>query len=193
VAHELQQQSKQKDTGRAVTAAGSWGGAATREPSRAVASPRQWSEPPRPPTSKSPSQNLSGSNPRKHGRSPSVHADRGRPLIGYSSSPSAAQQTPSPSTRISAEERDKNVDEYIAPQNEEEELDRKIVEAETERADYQSRLNKAINQKAKLMEEKEKVKAEKQRLQSSLDANEALEFGYEAGRRSMENKRARRE
>jgi chromosome segregation ATPase len=85
------------------------------------------------------------------------------------------------------------VDEYIALQNEEEELDRKIGEAETERADYQSRLNKAIDQKAKLMEEKEKVKAEKQRLQSSLDANEALEFGYEAGRRSMENKRARRE
>lgn len=41
------------------------------------------------------------------------------------------------------------------------------------------------------MEEKDRIKAEKRDLQSSLSAEERLEFGFEAGRR-MGNKRAKR-
>jgi chromosome segregation ATPase len=87
------------------------------------------------------------------------------------------------------------VDKYIALQEQEEELNRRINDAEDERFDIaaqivglQARLEKAEDHKAALMDEKDKTKAEKKSLQSSRNKEEQLEFGFEAGQR-MESKR----
>jgi chromosome segregation ATPase len=91
------------------------------------------------------------------------------------------------------------MDKYIALQVQEEELDSKICDAESERSDIaaqivglQARLNEAEENKSELMREKHNIRAEKKKLQSELDLEEQLEFGFEAGRR-MEGKRVRRD
>jgi chromosome segregation ATPase len=87
------------------------------------------------------------------------------------------------------------MDKYIALQAQEEELDSRICDAESERSDIaaqivglQARLSEAEERKSELMREKHNIRAEKKRLQSSLDTEEQLEFGFEAGRK-MESKR----
>jgi chromosome segregation ATPase len=89
------------------------------------------------------------------------------------------------------------MDKYIALQAQEEELDSGICDAENERSDIaaqivglQARLNEAEETKSELMRETHNIRAEKKRLQSSLDLEEQLEFGFEAGRK-MESKRVK--
>jgi chromosome segregation ATPase len=96
---------------------------------------------------------------------------------------------------MDGQDRDAMVDKYISLQEQEEKLDRRINDAEDERSDIaarivglQARLEEAEDHKAALMDEKDKTKAEKKSLQSSLNREEQLEFGFEAGRR-MESKR----
>jgi uncharacterized protein (DUF3084 family) len=82
------------------------------------------------------------------------------------------------------------MDKYIALQAQEEGLDCRICDAESERSDItaqivglRTRLSEAEGTKSELMREKHNIRAEKKRLQSSLDLEEQLEFGFEAGRR----------
>jgi chromosome segregation ATPase len=96
---------------------------------------------------------------------------------------------------MDGQDRDAMVDKYISLQEQEEKLDRRINDAEDERSDIaarivglQARLEEAEDHKAALMDEKDKTKAEKKSLQSSLNREEQLECGFEAGRR-MESKR----
>jgi hypothetical protein len=117
----------------------------------------------------------------------------------YSTSPTPTRATMQPRPRYTTIEREAMVDEYIVLQAREEDLDRKIEEAETERSDaaaqmvgLQVKLDDASNKKWTLMEDKDQVKAEKRRLQRSLEREDSVEFGFEAGRK-MESKRLRRE
>tara|TARA_R110002003_G_scaffold48_18_gene4087 strand:+ start:41744 stop:42022 length:279 start_codon:yes stop_codon:yes gene_type:complete len=90
------------------------------------------------------------------------------------------------------------VDKYIALQTKEEELDRQLDETETERSDIAAQLVGIKNQlqtvdekMSTLMEEKERIRAKKKGLQSSLGMDERFEVGFEAGRK-MEAKRTKR-
>jgi hypothetical protein len=125
-------------------------------------------------------------------RSASVYADNQQPPVHYSPTPNG---TPRQELEQGyRQDRDAMVDKYIALQEQEEELDRRINDAEDERSNtpaqivgLQARLEKVGDHKAVLMDEKGKTKAKKS-LQSSLNKEEQLQFGFEAGRR-MESKR----
>ncbi|KAH7087471.1 hypothetical protein FB567DRAFT_628429 [Paraphoma chrysanthemicola] len=124
-------------------------------------------------------------------RSPS-HASR------YSSTPPSVGQRSPPLVRLSSQDRTTMVKKYITFQAEEEELDRQIDEAENERSEIaaqlvgiKSRLDEVNEKKSTLLVEKERVKAKKKGIQSLLNADEMLEFGFEAGR-TMEAKRQKR-
>jgi hypothetical protein len=133
---------------------------------------------------------------RKHMRSVLAYAEDQQPPVHYSPTTSRTpRQLDQESEHIDSQDRDAMVDKYIALQAQEEGLDRKTNDAETERSEIASqiiglraRLVEAEGNKAALMDEKDKIKAEKRSLQSSLDKEEQLEIGFEAGRR-MESKR----
>ncbi|KAF2819210.1 hypothetical protein CC86DRAFT_472346 [Ophiobolus disseminans] len=122
-----------------------------------------------------------------------------QPLLEYFSSPITQAQVQSPPTSPDTEDHDMMIDKYITLQAKEEDLDRQIAEAEADRADVaaqmlalQARLNEASDKKAKLTDEKDEAKAEKDVLQNSIDPHKMLEIGFEAGRK-WESKRQRRE
>jgi hypothetical protein len=101
--------------------------------------------------------------------------------------------------RLSSIDREAIMDEYIALEAQEEELDSKISDVEkggnhiaAQVADLQADIDAIRNRQLDLEEEKGRVQAEKKKLQIQLDKNEHLDFGFEAGRR-MENKRQRKE
>jgi chromosome segregation ATPase len=90
--------------------------------------------------------------------------------------------------------REAMMDQYIALKAREEELDAKINNMETECttitdqiAELQADMNVIGNRIGNLEEEKLPVRAEKKKLQTQLDEDEYLDFGFEAGRR-METK-----
>jgi hypothetical protein len=91
------------------------------------------------------------------------------------------------------------MDKYIALQAQEEDLDSRICTSESGRSEIaaqivgiQACLDEAEGNKAELMLEKHNVRSEKKGLQASMESEEHLEFGFEAGRK-MERKRLRRE
>jgi septal ring factor EnvC (AmiA/AmiB activator) len=137
-------------------------------------------------------------NPRKRAYSPDSYDSGSQIFVRRSSSPAPAHSLPSPSVRISSQYRDTTVDKYIVLQTEEEDLDRQLDETETERSDIAAKLSGIKNQlqaveemMSTLMEEKERIRAEKKGLQSSLGMDERFEVGFEAGRK-MEAKRLKR-
>jgi hypothetical protein len=134
---------------------------------------------------------------RKRERSPSLHYTTAQTPLHHSPSPTLKQRSHSIHLQLNSQERDAIMDKYIALQAQEEELDSGICDAENERSDIaaqivglQARLNEAEETKSELMRETHNTRAEKKRLQSSLDLEEQLEFGFEAGRK-MESKRVK--
>lgn len=137
------------------------------------------------------------SRKRRHSSHPEKNANPspGR-LSPYSQSPTPHQPAPA---NLSAADRDTMVDQYVSLRAREEELVGRIAEVEEERmelsrqvAELQADLNAVDDRKWDLEEERDRVRSEKKRLQSSLERDEQLEFGFEAGRK-MESKRTRRE
>lgn len=137
------------------------------------------------------------SRKRTHSSGPDndINSGLGRPSP---QSPSPTSEQPAPA-RLSTADRENMVDQYILLRACEEELSGKIAEVEKERSEFarqmaelQADLNAVEDRKWDLEEEKDKVRSEKKRLQSSLEIDDQLEFGFEAGRK-MESKRARLE
>ena len=135
---------------------------------------------------------------RKRARSPAAYSSNQRPSARYPSTPTPDYIYQADSDSFEYPRREVMVDKYVALQAQEEDLDRRINDAEGERSDiaaqivgFQKRLRQAENNKAELMEEKDRIKMEKKDVQSSLNGDEQLEFGFEAGRR-MESKRLKR-
>lgn len=96
-------------------------------------------------------------------------------------------------------DRNTMMDQYIALNAQEEELDGRIGDMEMKRAniadqvaELRADMNAIDDRKGDLEEEKARVRAEKRKLQIKLDEDEHLDFGFEAGRR-MEAKRQRME
>ncbi|KAL1793675.1 hypothetical protein ACET3X_008657 [Alternaria dauci] len=94
---------------------------------------------------------------------------------------------------------DAMMDQYIELKTREEELDSKINDLETARANIadqvtqlQADMNAIDDRKEDLKQEKARMRADMKKLQIRLDGEEHLEFGFEAGRR-MEAKRRRME
>lgn len=148
--------------------------------------------------SRLPSDSSSIGQTRKHARSPAAYSSNQRPRDRYPSTPTPDYIYQAVSDSLEYPEREAMVDKYVALQAQEEDLDHRINDAEGERSDiaaqivgFQKRLREAENNKATLMEEKDKIKTEKKDVQSSLNGDEQLEFGFEAGRR-MESKRLKR-
>jgi chromosome segregation ATPase len=134
---------------------------------------------------------------KKRARSPDASTPTAQSSLRLSSSPTLNQLQETATERLDDQQREGLVDKYIALQTEEEELDEKIAHSKEERSniaaqivDLQARLNATTDDKSTLMEWKDKIRAEKRRLQSALSAEERLDFGFEAGRR-MESKRAK--
>jgi hypothetical protein len=125
------------------------------------------------------------------------------PQHQYSFSPTLAYNTPSAQPAPAPLDRETTMERYIALQLQEEELDHKIREVEDQRSEaaaemvgLQARLDEVSDKKWNLMDEKDKTKIEKRRLQGSLEREDQLEFGFEVGRRmarESEGKRVRRE
>ncbi|KAH7074489.1 hypothetical protein BKA63DRAFT_595992 [Paraphoma chrysanthemicola] len=151
-----------------------------------------------PTTIRSPSHAVSDNNSRKRARSSSSHNLARHGQSRYSSTPPSVGQRSPPLVRLPSQDRATMVDKYITFQAEEEELDRQIDDAENERSEIaaqlvgiKSRLQEVSEKKSTLLVEKERIKAKKKGLQSLLEADEMLEFGFEAGRK-MEAKRQKR-
>jgi hypothetical protein len=193
--------------------------ASSREQMAAPSSHQSWEHQDAPSdTRKSPSQYFNANNPRKRTRSPSNYTNGqsrhnyspsvGKPQRHYPPSPQLAHNTPVTQPVQASDtplDRETTMEEYIALQRQEEEVDRKLQEVEEQRAEVasqmvglQARLNEVNNKKWDLMDEKDKIKEQKRRLQGSLERDDQLDFGFEAGRRmaresESDSKRARRE
>jgi hypothetical protein len=148
--------------------------------------------------SRPPSHSGSIGQTRKRARSPAAYPSYQQSLARYPFTPTPDYMYQANSDSLEYPEREVMVDKYVALQAQEEDLDRRINDAEGERSEiaaqivgFQARLRQAENNKAALMEEKDNIKTEKKDVQSSLNGDEQLEFGFEAGRR-MESKRLKR-
>ncbi|KAH3940584.1 hypothetical protein HBH70_025820 [Parastagonospora nodorum] len=148
--------------------------------------------------SRPPSHSGSIGQTRKRARSPAAYPSYQQSLARYPSTPTPDYIYQADSDSLEYPEREVMVDKYVALQAQEEDLDRRINDAEGERSEiaaqivgFQARLRQTENNKAALMEEKDDIKTEKKDVQSSLNGDEQLEFGFEAGRR-MESKRLKR-
>ncbi|KAF1915652.1 hypothetical protein BDU57DRAFT_499918 [Ampelomyces quisqualis] len=175
---------------QAVTTAGTYGSAPSREASGAHISSRASSEMKR---NRQPSQHSS--------EAPSTGASASKPQSSSRSSPSPVlnQLSQKATERFDSLDWEGLVDKYIEFQAEEEDLDQKIAQSEEERSNLaaqmvglQARLDATTDHKSALMEEKYRIKAKKRLLQSSLSNEEQLEFCFEAGRR-MGSKRVKRD
>ena len=194
----------------------------TASPREQMAAPsrRQSSGHPDAPTDtrESPSQYSDANNPRKRTRSPSNHTN-GQSQGSYPPSVGQSQRHYSPSPQLTYDppvaqpaqalntplDRDTTMEQYIALQRQEDEIDRKLRESEEQRAEaasqmvgLQARLDDMDNKKWDLMDEKDRLKAEKRRVQGSLERDDQLDFGFEVGRRmaresESDHKRVRRE
>jgi hypothetical protein len=200
-AFEKIEAAKRKAAAQAVSTAGTYAGTASREreTSRAATSVRSTSYtgvPTGPAADRAVVRPRASASSRKRIRSPNPQYTP-MPLV-HSPSQTPAQRSASFPSRPTSRERETMMDKYITLQVQEEELDSRICTAESERSDIaaqivglQARLNEAEENKAELMREKHNVRSEKKRLQASLESEEQLEFGFEAGRK-MEAKRIRR-
>lgn len=100
--------------------------------------------------------------------------------------------------RLDSQARDSLVEKYVELQTQQEDYERRIDDAEEERAciaadivGLQAKLDAATNKKAALMQSKSAIKSQKKELEESLGIDEQVEFGFEAGIR-RERKRAKR-
>jgi hypothetical protein len=145
------------------------------------------------------SRTRSTSDSYKPSHSPDAHTTEAQPFYHYPPSPTPNQFKRPANDHFDDHEHVPTVDKYIAFQPHQEGLDRKIGAAEGERSDIAAQLvglqvglDVANDSKFALMQEKDRVKAEKRNLLSSLDVEEQLEFGSGAGRR-MVSKRIQRD